>query len=91
MNLPQLIADSAVVIGFTMGLSKAISSAMNIKDNWAYLLTVAVGLILTGLMDYVTFQPTQPYQWVIVALHGLGVGLSGCGLYKLPSAMAAKK
>lgn len=91
MNLFQLLTDSAIIIGFTMGLSKAISSATGIKDNWAYLLTVGIGLVLTGLADYAAFQPTQAYQWTYVVLHGLGVGLSGCGLYKLPGAMAAKK
>lgn len=91
MNLPQLIADSALMIGFTMGLSKAFTSALNIKDNWAYLATIALGLVLTGLMDYAAFQPTQIPQWIYIGLHGLGVGLSGCGLYKLPNAMTVKK
>lgn len=91
MNLPQLITDSALVIGFTMGLSKAVTSALTIKDNWAYLLTILIGLVLTGLMDYAAFVPTSVPQWIYIGLHGLGVGLSGCGLYKLPMAMAGRK
>jgi hypothetical protein len=92
VNIASIISDSTLAIAVTAGLTETVKRAFpaQIKDQAAYITTVAVGLLVTGGFDYAQFAPATAQDWTVVVLHGLVVGLSAAGLYRVGSAIAAK-
>lgn len=87
-QLIKLLESSTLLTAFTMGVAQAIKVAAKTEDRWAYLLTLAIGLLFAGVADYAVFQPTSITHWILIFLHGVGVGLLAAGLFKLPGGIA---
>jgi hypothetical protein len=90
MDLKAMLTESVPVITLTAGLSQRAKLALNIDDQKAELLALAIALLLTVLLDYATLAPATPQDWVLVVIHGLVNGVTTSGGYKLASAIAQK-